>query len=302
MTRLLAQEQALRSACAKVTRERKKASGARCGALACLLVMLARGGACLADSSDTGFANFAFASELGSGIYEVDGRTLQVYQLHPSYQLRAAAPRGGRPGIRLIFPVTVGFFNFQPGDLVHLQVPTQINALSLEPGVELDYWLNDAWHVYPYAKGGGTFASSTQINAVIFGAGIRSDFTFHALDSAGLWRAELAYAGVHYHDSDLPDDSFTRLRDGVELRRNFNWSWHERRAQLAPYAITDIYFNAPSGPYSGISARTVQFEGGLMFGAAPMWEIHGFTLPRIGVGYRVAGVLSGWRLVIGDPF
>jgi hypothetical protein len=39
-----------------------------------------------------------------------------------------------------------------------------------------------------------------------------------------------------------------------------------------------------------------------MFGAAPMWEIHGFTLPRIGVGYRVAGVLSGWRLVIGDPF
>ena len=76
----------------------------------------------------------------------------------------------------------------------------------------------------------------------------------------------------------------------------------ERRAQLAPYVITDIYFNAPSGPYSGISARTVQFEGGLMFAATPMWEVHGFTLPRIGVGYRVAGVLSGWRLVLGDPF
>jgi len=25
-------------------------------------------------------------------------------------------------------------------------------------------------------------------------------------------------------------------------------------------------------------------------------------MPRLGIGYRVAGVLSGWRLVIGDPF
>lgn len=268
----------------------------------CALVLLGIAGARAAAPADTGFANFAFASELGSGIYQVDGRTLQVYQLQPSYTLRAAAPRGGRPGIHLLLPVTLGFFNFEPTDLVHLHVPTQINALSLEPGVELDYWLNDAWHVYPYAKGGGTFASSTQINAVIYGAGIRSDFAFHALDSAGLWRAELAYAGVHYHDSSLPNDSFTRLRDGFELRRNFIWSWRERGVQLAPYAITDIYFNAPSGPYSGISARTVQFETGLMFSALPMWQIHGFELPRIGIGYRVAGVLSGWRLVLGDPF
>ena len=291
-----------------MTREEKKASGTPAvarrslNAAACLLVLLAGDGVCGAATTDTRFANFAFASELGSGIYTIGGRTIQVYQVQPSYKLRAAAAHGARPGLRLTFPVTVGFFNFQPGDLVHLQVPTQIGALSFEPGVELDYWLNDAWHVYPYAKGGGTFASSTQINAVIYGAGIRSDFAFHALDGAGRWRAELAYAGVRYHDSTLPNDSFTRLRDGIELRRNFDWSWYERRAQLAPYAITDIYFNAPSGPYSGISARTVQFETGLMLGAVPMWEIHGFTLPRIGVGYRVAGVLSGWRLVIGDPF
>jgi hypothetical protein len=269
---------------------------------ACALALLGMDAAHAAQPADTGFANFAFASELGSGIYEVDGRTLQVYQLQPSYKLRAAAPRGGRPGIRLVLPITLGFFDFRSTDLVHLHVPTQLNAVSLEPGVEFDYWLNDAWHVYPYAKGGGTFASSTQINAVIYGAGIRSDFAFHALDGAGLWRAELAYAGVHYHDSNLPTDSFTRLRDGIELRRNFNWSGHERRAQLAPYAIADIYFNAPSGPYSGISARTLQFETGFMLGAVPMWEIHGFTLPRIGIGYRNAGVLSGWRLVLGDPF
>ena len=252
-------------------------------------------------TTDTRFANYAFASELGSGIYEISGRTIQVYQLQPRYQLRPAAPRGGRPGIRLIFPLTFGFFNFQPTDLLHLHIPTQVGALSFEPGVELDYWLSDVWHVYPYAKAGGTFASATQINAVIYGLGVRSDYRFEGWDSAGLWRAELGHAGVHYH-SDLPNDSFTRLRDGLELRHSFDWPSSRRAAQLGPYAVTDIYFDAPSGPATGISARTVQFEAGLMFGVSPMWQVHGFTLPRLGIGYRVAGVLSGWHLVIGDPF
>jgi len=39
--------------------------------------------------------------------------------------------------------------------------------------------------MYPYVKVGGTFASSTQINAVIYGAGIRSDYRFEAFGSAG---------------------------------------------------------------------------------------------------------------------
>ena len=263
--------------------------------------MVCAGTTCAAAATDTRIANYAFASELGSGIYEVGGRTIQVYQLQPSYKLRAASPHTSPPGIRLVLPLTVGFFNFQPSDLVHLHLPTSIGAMSLEPGVELDYQLQDAWHLIPYTKAGGTFASSTQLNAVLYGVGIRSDYHFSAAGGAGLWRADLTHVGVRYQSA-LPNDSFTRLRDGVELRRSFGWPSPHRAAQLGPYAITDFYLAAPTGPGSGISARTVQFEAGLMLGADPMWEIHGVALPRIGIGYRVAGVLSGWRLVIGDPF
>jgi hypothetical protein len=39
-----------------------------------------------------------------------------------------------------------------------------------------------------------------------------------------------------------------------------------------------------------------------MFDLQPRVEIHGIPLPRIGVGYLNAGVLSGWRLVLGEPF
>jgi hypothetical protein len=253
------------------------------------------------STADTQFANYAFASELGSGIYEIGGRTISVYTLQPGYQLRDAQPNGGPPGIRIIAPLTVGFYNFQPIDLVHLHVPTSIGALSLEPGVELDYWLTDKWDLYPYVKAGGTFASSTDINAVIYGLGVRSDYRFDLAGGAALWRAQLAYAGVHYH-GELPNDSFTRLRDAVEVRRDLPWVWRGRQVELGPYAIGDLYLDAPSGPATGISSRTIQLEAGLMFNVSPRWEIHGVPVPRIGVGYLEAGVLSGWRLVIGDPF
>ena len=252
-------------------------------------------------TADTQYANFAFASEIGSGVYEISGSVITVYTFEPGYTLRTAQPRGGRPGIRLIFPFTVGFFNFDTKDLLHLQLPNSIGALSFEPGVELDYWINDSWDLYPYVKAGGTLASSAEVNAVIWGTGVRSDYRFATLGSAGLWRAQLAYAGAHYH-GDVPNQSFTRLRNGAELRRNLNLTWHSRAVQLAPYAIADVYLEAPSGAASGISPRTFQYEIGLMFGVAPQWEIHGVSLPRLGIGWREAGVLSGWRLVLGDPF
>jgi len=255
-----------------------------------------------AQSGDTGFASYAFASETGSGVYQIDGRIIQVYTLPFYYRLRNAEPRGGRPGIKLLLPVTFGLFDFVPSELVHGEIPTHFDSLSFEPGIQLDWWINDAWHLLPYVKAGAAWASSTEVNAIIYGTGLRSEYRFSTFERASLWEAELVYAGVHYHDSDLPNDSFTRLRNGLELWQNLWWSLGERRTQVAPYAMLDIYFNAPSGPQSGISARTAQFETGLVFGVNPMWRMWGFDLPRLGIGYRFAGVVSGWRLVIGDPF
>ena len=86
------------------------------------------------------------------------------------------------------------------------------------------------------------------------------------------------------------------------FRRDLRWSIHGRAVELQPFAIIDAYIKAPTGPATGISAQTLQVSGGLELGVSPMWQILGVTLPRIGVGYRAAGVLSGWYLAIGDQF
>ena len=277
------------------------------GALALLGAVAPAAAAVTPTAQDTGYANYAFASELGSGVYEINGSVIQVYQVRPGYQLRYAPRPGGRPGIRLVFPVTVGFFNFQLQDLAHLELPKNIGAVSLEPGIEFDYWLHEDWHVYPYLKGGATWASSSEVNAYIWDVGVRSDYRFSVLATGDLWRVDLTHARVHYHSTPdggvpLPDDSFTRLRNGVEFRRSIGAPWRERRFELGLYGIGDVYLDAPHGPDSGISARTLQFEFGLMFGMNPMYQVWGVPVPRIGVGYLDAGILSGWRLVLGEPF
>jgi hypothetical protein len=277
----------------------------------CAAALLAAAGARGADS-DLSYANFAFASELGSGIYDLHGHTLQVYQLQPSHWLREAPRPGARPGIKLIFPVTVGFFNYKSRDILDLELPSNVGALSFEPGVQLDYWLHEDWHVYPYVKAGATYSSTTELNALIYSLGVRSDVRFSILDGAGMWRSELLRAGVHYTHAGvtqpdgsvepLPANAFTRWRNGVELRHRFGPPFRDRRAEVGVYGIIDIYSDPPSGPASGISTRTVQYETGLMLGTNPTYQVWGIAVPRIGIGYRAAGALTGWRIVFGDPF
>jgi hypothetical protein len=79
------------------------------------------------------FANYGFASELGSGVYSIDGRTVQIYQIPLKFSFRQASPQGATPGLNLVVPLTLGFFNFQTQDVAQLKVPNQIGEIRL-PG------------------------------------------------------------------------------------------------------------------------------------------------------------------------
>jgi hypothetical protein len=253
------------------------------------------------------FANYGFASELGSGVYSISGRTVQIYQIPLKFNLREASPQQTYPvALDLLVPVTVGFFNFQTTDVTRFKVPTQVGEVSVEPGVQLDYRLTPMWHLYPYAKGGGAFTASSNSDALIYDFGLRSEYRFVGASGAVVYHADLGHAGVHYTAQVPPgisrNDSFSRLRDAVEWRRNIGWTIGDRHVEVSPYGIMDIYLDPPSASALGIARRAVQLETGVMFGVTPMWQIHGITLPRLGISYRVAGEFSGWRLSIGDPF
>jgi hypothetical protein len=242
--------------------------------------------------------NYVFATDLGSGVYDFDGRTLQVYRLTYSKQLRESS--ADHVGVRFELPATVGFFDFNPLDVLSNGIPTRVDSISVVPGVELDYLLPEDWHLIPYLRAGFSMASSS-VDGWLYGTGVRLERNgdFHGWDS--LTRSELNISGVDYRN-DHPNDRFVRLRQGFDLTRGLKWQVGGRQMELGIYAIFDVILDPPTAPVAEAGKQPIQAEFGFTLSTRPRFKIWRFDTPRLGFGYRLAGELSAWRFVIGVPF
>src|SRR5512145_1018648 len=78
-----------------------------------------------AKRADQQFATYGFAHEFGSGVYDFQGRTLQVYTLPIGWTAREVAP--GKPGIGLKLPVTLGFVDYSKSNVVSTSLPKNVD-------------------------------------------------------------------------------------------------------------------------------------------------------------------------------
>ncbi len=241
--------------------------------------------------------NHVFATELGSGIYDLGGRTLQVYRLTWNRYLL-----GDETTTRLRFtlPGTFGFFDFKPIDVIEEGPPKRVDSFSVKPGLEFDIPLRDGWRLIPYANAGFSLASSN-VEGWLYGWGIRADR--HAMIGGWqtLFRAEFGYAGVDYRDG-TPNDNFARIRQGMDFTRGIGWRTRGHEIELGLYGLVDIIIDPPTVPVANGESEPLQLEAGFTLATRPRVKIWKFDAPRLGFGYRYAGDISGWRFVIGVPF
>jgi hypothetical protein len=250
------------------------------------------------DRATVQAVSYVFASELGSGVYNLSGRNLQVYRIAPGKQLRQAA--GPSPGTRLVLPVTVGFFDFSPEDVLDGALPNSIGSFSITPGIEFDYVLRDDWHLIPYVDAGASFTGSG-LDGLLYGAGLRLEHSRVVRGARLETRHEVTFAGVSWQQN-LPNEQFLRVRQAVELRHGSGLYWGSRELDGGLYGIFDIILDAPIPPVAGAQRETLQWEVGAMLGTQPAVKMWRFDAPRLGIGYRSAGEFSGWRIVLGRPF
>ena len=242
---------------------------------------------------------YAYAHEFGSGIYDLSGRTLQVYRLPFARTLRE--PSKTQSGIRLMLPVTLGFLDFNTRDILGAQLPHHIDSLSFVPGIEWEFQRGDNWRLYPYFKVGGSFANGATVDSSLYGAGIRAEYTRRIGRWKTVWRNDLIYSGVNFR-GDLPSDHFVRWRQGVDGLRATGLEWHGFVLQAGAFAVVDVYPDAPRGALIGTQLPVVNLEAGFTFNWAPQPRLWRIGWPRLGISYREAGKISGWRLVLGAPF
>lgn len=253
-------------------------------------------------------ANFAFSHRLGSGVYEIAGRTVQIYRLPFEWTLRE--PLEKRPGLAITLPVTVGFFGFKVQDVVETGLPQDISTLSFVPGVRWDFHRNGRsgghWRLSPFAEAGVAIDRTEDLRSRVLTVGSEAEWRGPWPAGEGRYRAALEYSRASIDR--LPSDDYALLVNGLELTRPIDARLRGRQMNVAPYAALRWYANAPKVPVLSESGTAVaravtrvQGEFGITFGTAEPLMIGRVRLPRLGIGYRFGEDLSVFRLVIGDP-
>jgi hypothetical protein len=252
------------------------------------------------SQSQQPIANFAFASQLGAGVYAVNGRSVQIYRLPFHWELRP--PTEDRVGLDITLPVTLGFYGYQVQDVVTEGLPGSVDTYSFLPGLEVSRLFGPQWRLATFADVGIAAVHGESGRNLIYDAGFRARYDFRLGQFRARYGAELLYAA-----SQVPDqvkDSMTRLSNGIDLLRNTAMSMRGETVDFGPYLLNEWFLKRPTPPSSspGPPMDAVQWEVGITIGTVQpsyLWKI---PIPRIGLGYRFGSDLSVVRLVFGSAF
>lgn len=252
-------------------------------------------------ASEAMLVNYAFATQLGSGVYSISGRTLQIYRLPFNYRVTEAV--NDRPGVRLTLPLTLGLVDFKPQDVLETGLPENLDTLGFTPGIELDFELTPQWHLLPFAELGRAWEFDGGNDATVYSMGAHVSASSVRASIDVRFDVGATYAGVE-PDGGARSDDILLLEMGIEGRRLLGLEVGGHPLDWGAYLLVDYFANRAEVPLDQAteSANRAQLEVGLTVGPRGEFRVWRIPVPRIGVGYRISEELDVWRLVFGQPF
>jgi hypothetical protein len=238
------------------------------------------------SSEVNGVANYAYSVFAGTGRYVVEDRIIYIFRMPLEFDIKDVDyEEGHKVGLKLLVPVAFGVTNFETiEELPELDV-SDIQTVSVVPGLEMPIALDKHWQLKPFVQAGFGIDAKSDSKSFVWGAGVRTRGTYGD-DSRWKVGGEYLWAGNNPNGDD-PTTSFSRLGIGVEYKIPTNWSvgdryisWHLRAIQW--YFTDAVDFEEPVLP-SRLKSAT---ELGLSFGLSRPVQFlgHGFT--QFGVGYE----------------
>ena len=252
------------------------------------------------SQSQQPIANFAFASQLGAGVYSVDGRTVQIYRLPFHWELRP--PTQDRVGLDITLPMTLGFYGYHVQDVVTEGLPKSVDTYSFLPGLEVSRLVGPQWRVAAFGEMGVAAVHAASSRNLIYAGGLRARYEFRLGEFYTRYGAELLYAG-----SQVPHqvkDTMTRLSNGIDALHRTAMSMRGETVDFGPYVLSEWFLKRPTAPASspGPPMAAAQWEMGVTIGTVRTSYLWKIPIPRVGLGYRFASDLSIFRVVFGSAF
>jgi hypothetical protein len=244
--------------------------------------------------------NYAFANQLGSGIYDVSGRTVQIYRIPFALPVRDTEQRA--PGIRVTLPVCLGLYDLDPEDVDQTGMPEDVSTVSFVPGVLLEYPVLRNWTLTPLVELGMAWDLQESQNAYVYTVGVKSYATFRPGGLDVLLGNRLVYVGEHTPGT-VHDEDYATLETGCELRRPLARAMKGHAVNWGPYVMSYLYLE-PTKVWLNEKPLEIgsQYEVGFTVGPQERIDLWRFEVPRIGLGYRFGDGVSAMRLVLGAAF
>lgn len=263
----------------------------------CLLAFPARA----AEDDASRVPNFAFATQLGSGVYDVDGRTVQIYRFGPSFQLRSL--EGRKWGLRLRFPVTLGFYNFTIADVITEGLPSRLNTVALVPSVEVPVIVADDWFLTPFGGVGIAKDLGVGTSTFIYATGVGSLALFQLGKQDIRLGNRFVYTGYTTRRFDFEDD-FILLETGLDVQRPTGIRLWQQELATSLFGVNYLYVVSPQliQQIEESLRLDTNWELGFTLGTVEPWKVLGVRFPRLGLSYRFGGNTTALRFIIGNPF
>lgn len=266
-----------------------------------LIILLAASGVAQSQEEERPRTiNYSYAAFVGSGLYRLDDRTVGVLRIPFSKRLRE--PTMEKIGIKALFPVTVGYHDYE-SDPPHDVDGDSFLSLSFVPGVELQYLARPNWAIKPFANAGVGLEVDDGDTDAIWGFGLRSVARVRRKSPQIYLGAEWLTASNNPDDDDL-DDHFTRVGGGIDFRFPLKMTLGDRATSITTHInvfdyVNEVEFGIEGGDFYEIGWTA---EIGAALGLDPPLSVLGFTVDRIGLGFRFGEDLRAIVLVRKFPF
>ncbi len=242
------------------------------------------------DSPEFDGLNFAFAAVTGSGAYSVNGRTALIVRAPISIPLWTTEDKPW--GLRIIAPITFGFFDLEPEDIFVGVIPERLGTISPVVGAEGSRELTGNWTFFPFAFGGPAYELETGEAAWLVAGGARSRAVFFWGERPMVLWNRLVYAR-NFQNELVADDDFMQFETDFELRFPVT-----DKTAVGLIVANELYFNVvvidrPGESFEIIRRWEVAVSYGPTWGDVKLWK---FKLPRISLGYRFGQGTTGYKL------
>jgi len=253
-------------------------------------------------SSEGDLINWYYGAVFGTGVYKSGDRVVSVLQIPFGHELKP--PTDDEWGLKLVFPVSFGFYDFKFDQVLEGDTPKGLGTLTFFPGVEAQIPVTDNWKLKPYANIGWGQDLTGGGGALIYAGGVKS-LAWLPIGKSGAEISlgnQLTMSG--YSPEGAANQPLSVFVAGVNLEIPSEYKILDRTIYVGTHLIYYFYFTRLRFPTQNDTTNKISEQGEVAFSLSVRKAINFelFDLDRIGLGYQFGGGVQAVRLFFTLPY